>query len=282
MSRLPYKNSIRNLHALALADDFADVNAFCKGTGSPLVWVADHGTPLVVKALLARGADVKARDKAGRTALHYAAWNGNTARKNVRLLLAAGADVDAKDVNGKTPLMLAQGTLTLRMLRNRRHRMTLRDEVEASLKPLSGERLSDMWRVAGMQIFEIGVQRPSHNHKGDEVTRADWSLHVHCCWSIAGPEGEIVSSDDFGLDQSRSDENAGPFYDMLGDLAFTISKIRADDYGGIKLTMSGGYSLEIKACCSEDENPDEEQWRLLPKDKDERHFVIERGGVQRY
>ncbi len=55
--------------------------------------------------LIAAGADLNARQKDGKTALHYAAQYGPA--EALRLLLAAGADATLRDANGQTPLDLA-------------------------------------------------------------------------------------------------------------------------------------------------------------------------------
>ena len=94
MEKPLYRNPVRNLHALGLAEEDADVNAFRKGSEPALVWAADYGTPVVVKALLARGAKVSARNGNGFSALNVAAMNGH--EQKVRLLLAAGADPTAR------------------------------------------------------------------------------------------------------------------------------------------------------------------------------------------
>ena len=56
-----------------------------------------------VRALLAKGADVNAKDKNGSTALMLVASRGHT--DALRALLAAGANVNAKDIGGGTALM---------------------------------------------------------------------------------------------------------------------------------------------------------------------------------
>ncbi|KAJ3114374.1 hypothetical protein HDU96_002179 [Phlyctochytrium bullatum] len=55
-----------------------------------------------LELLIAYGADLDARDAAGRTALYHAAMNGQS--KFVQLLIDAGADVNAADWHGHTPL----------------------------------------------------------------------------------------------------------------------------------------------------------------------------------
>jgi ankyrin repeat protein len=55
-----------------------------------------------VELLLARGADLEAKNKKGQTALHIAAW-GSTSQA-VEFLLSKGANVRTKDLAGQTPL----------------------------------------------------------------------------------------------------------------------------------------------------------------------------------
>ncbi len=100
-----------NMHNVrALLAKGADVNAKDNHQGATaLMFAADYGHADVVRALLARGAHVNAKDSDGITALMFAAWKGHA--DIVRALLAKGADVNAKANNGRTAsvVMVANG-----------------------------------------------------------------------------------------------------------------------------------------------------------------------------
>jgi ankyrin repeat protein len=70
-----------------------------------LMFAAANGNTEIVKLLLDAGAKINATDSAGSTALHWAADRGQA--DVVRQLLAARAPVDLETKRGLTPLMLA-------------------------------------------------------------------------------------------------------------------------------------------------------------------------------
>jgi len=73
---------------------------------SPLHMAATNGDSGPLKALIAAGASVNARDREDNTPLHMAAYTDKS--ENARLLLEAGADIEAKSTGGRTPLSLAR------------------------------------------------------------------------------------------------------------------------------------------------------------------------------
>ena len=85
-----------------------DVNAN-DGGWTPLWYAADEGHKEIVELLIAKGADVNAKnDKFVGTFLHWAAAGGQN--EIVKLLIAKGADVNATDGDGDTALHLAGST----------------------------------------------------------------------------------------------------------------------------------------------------------------------------
>jgi ankyrin repeat protein len=64
---------------------------------------ADEGDIAIIKTLLAKKANLEARDNKGQTALMIAAANSSTAV--VQTLITAGADVNARDASGQNALM---------------------------------------------------------------------------------------------------------------------------------------------------------------------------------
>jgi hypothetical protein len=79
----------------------ADVNVKDTNRWTPLHYAAWKGHKKIVVTLIAKGADVNAKNRYG-TPLHLPAGSGH--KDIAKLLIANGADVNVKDVGGDTPL----------------------------------------------------------------------------------------------------------------------------------------------------------------------------------
>jgi ankyrin repeat protein len=89
-----------------LLDAGADPNMQPSGH-TPLGLAVQRGITGAVPLLLARGAQVDARNEQGLTALMMACWWGHA--EIARALIAAGAELEAVNVRGHSPLMIAAG-----------------------------------------------------------------------------------------------------------------------------------------------------------------------------
>lgn len=141
---------------------------------------------------------------------------------------------------------------------------SLKRRIEETLKPIIGEPLSDMWRYAGFQVFEFGIQRPAVNRKGQPITRSDWALGACCTWSICGTEGRVLSSEDFGPDGERHDEAAAPFYQLVDDSSLIVRAIEVGERAQVRFVLSQGFALDIVL---DSDDPQEDQWHFHQRDR---------------
>jgi hypothetical protein len=104
VEELPRSTTAGSVAPDAGAGAGTSVNAKSKPEGTALLEAARKGDSNKVKALIAAGADVNARDKEG-TALMYVAAKCDT--DSVKAMIAAGADVNAKNNSWGSPLQMS-------------------------------------------------------------------------------------------------------------------------------------------------------------------------------
>jgi ankyrin repeat protein len=107
-----------------------------------LMAAANSGCDACVRLLLARGAEVNARNGTGLAALHGAAFEGNPA--TIRQLLESGAEVNVADARGFTPLMMAVNSRTKNP---EGPRLLLAHGAETAAKDSMGRTAADWSRI---------------------------------------------------------------------------------------------------------------------------------------
>ncbi|AGK55271.1 hypothetical protein [Bacillus sp. 1NLA3E] len=83
-------------------------------------------------------------------------------------------------------------------------------------------------------------------------------------------EGSIEDFDWDIQDNNRFDERIKTFLEVNGSII--VEQIESDGVGGLKVVLSGGYTLEVFLDSSEN-NAHSEHWRFFRKDNSP-HFVI--------
>lgn len=98
----PVQNAVMKSSLAELAQAGGDVDALDREGRTALFYAARNGDSAIVLELISRGAKVDAEDKQRKTPLHFAASGYQL--EVAELLLKNGALVDAMDTNGNTPL----------------------------------------------------------------------------------------------------------------------------------------------------------------------------------
>jgi hypothetical protein len=175
-----------------------------------------------------------------------------------------------------------------------RKRVSLKERVQAALAALVGMPVWDAWRAADMEMFDIGERLEIINRRKERVQIGTFRLHVQAPWRILGPNGVVVGSVDVryppsdreddetfnpNRDPSRCEERVRAWLDKHHRKPAAIRSVEADEVGGFRLVLAGGYSLEVVPVCSQ---PDHEHWRLLGPGADQSpHFVVVGRQVER-
>ncbi len=160
------------------------------------------------------------------------------------------------------------------------------------LQPIVGMPLSIARRASSMRGFHFGAVRPI-----DRGTAGEYSLHIQCPWRIEGPNGILTGSSDLwrplssDVDWNTWTYERGNLQDALlrewlggydegtrslinPDERLVVEAVKADDYGGATIALSGGFRLVLFPDGSDDEN-----WRLFQCQTDAAHLVVEGGRI---
>jgi hypothetical protein len=166
--------------------------------------------------------------------------------------------------------------------------------ITAELRVLVGMPMSGCWRAADMQVFEFGPAKKHLNRRGEEVEGRDVRLHVQCRWRLVDgsrilfarddllrPANDDVPIDEFDWDKDDSalDVAQRKWFEDHRAASLKVAQVAGDAYGGCRIQLEGGLTLELFPC---DSNRGEysERWRLLGHRPDGSHFVVTGYGVE--
>ena len=170
----------------------------------------------------------------------------------------------------------------------------MKKEIEQYLKVLIGLVLFDSGN-ASIQWFAFGRRRlvPARSNEVKEV--GEYALHLACAWRIRTISSILVGSYDLyslagdpyqevdkidvtepAYTESRLAERLTTLFRDRENAPLIVQKVVADTVGSVRLSLSGGYLLEVFP----DNSLDTEYWRFfIPNSKDP-HFVVTSQGVE--
>lgn len=165
-------------------------------------------------------------------------------------------------------------------------------EIMLQLQPIVGLKLSVARLAASMRGFHFGRMREVPGG-----TVGEYALHIQCPWRMEGPNGIVTGSSDLwepayddpdidwdtwdydayggNLQDRRLAELLGGYDPATRSLVnqtdiLMVESVSADTYGGLGITLSGGYELVLFPAGTAGED-----WRLLPS-----HFVVSSGRIE--
>jgi hypothetical protein len=168
----------------------------------------------------------------------------------------------------------------------------VKNQIEQALSVLIGLPLQHAGRAADMEMFHFGDLQSVAGRHGT-VMVGEYRLHVQCVWRIVGDTGIIVASkdryypagdpyadeDDFDWSAqrvNRCDERITAFFKEQDGTHFLVEAVAADNVGGVRLQLSGGFLLDIFP----DDSLEGEYWRLVPRAPAITHFVVTGQGIE--
>jgi len=202
---------------------------------TPLFWAVHHDGASTVRALLAAGANLHARDSLGNSALHSAVrWNAVSA---TNALLDAGINVNAHSLNGTTPLhdsVRLGNTVIANILINRGANLEVRDSG-------GNTPLMEAVRAGNLESASLLARRGA-----DPMTRnsgGDTPLH----FAVLSMDFEMINTLlDLGVSiHARNTRNRTPFQIALTDSPGTVAALlggnrinSTDDFGNSPLHVA--------------------------------------------
>ncbi|WP_086970385.1 hypothetical protein [Caballeronia glebae] len=149
-------------------------------------------------------------------------------------------------------------------------------EITRRLSVLIGLDVSAVSHAADMLTVHFGPQKPYTTRRGTVLEGGAWALHVQCPWRIMRA-GVIVATQAVLAGSDDAVQRGAKWLNRLlvTDGPMSVRSLSATESGGLQLSMSNNFYLEVVSGTV----PDEEDWRFFEPGSDAKHFVIEGGKI---
>jgi hypothetical protein len=174
---------------------------------------------------------------------------------------------------------------------------SMRNEIEEAASVLVQKPWSGTGRAADMQVFAFGDLRTDEDARGGSAVTSEFALHVQCPWRISKDARIEVGSEDLFIpsDPTEDDESFEPtgsaenlrdrlLDGLLSDVPESsrrVTGVEADEVGGLRVHMAGGYTLGLFPADSLMEGSRAEKWRLLQPSGPMPHLVVLGARIER-
>jgi hypothetical protein len=173
----------------------------------------------------------------------------------------------------------------------------MRDEIEEAASVLLQKPWSATGRAVDMQVFAFGDLRMEEKPSGGSALTSEFALHVQCPWRIGKHARIEVGSEDLFLPSDMAEDDAS--FDPTGsaetlrdrlvdellrsipESSRRVTRIEADEVGGLRVHMAGGHRLELFPADSLLEGSRAEKWRLLQPGEPMPHLVVIGARIER-
>lgn len=167
----------------------------------------------------------------------------------------------------------------------------MQEEIQNATTVLIGKSVWECKRAGDMAMFQFGERRIRTSHKGQPGEVGEYALHLQCPWRIVNGDEIIMAALDVYKPQSGHEEDDNPDFDWEragnlleerskrffenGTREYAVEGVEAKHAGALRLTLQGGFWLEICPC----DSLKEEHWRLFQPSSDQPHFVVTGAGI---
>ena len=161
----------------------------------------------------------------------------------------------------------------------------VRGKIEKKLSVLQKQPLIDIGRASNLLWLSFGEKVVTIDRKGNEILRCKYALNVQCSWRLIKDYRIIVASKDIyipktGLNEdifdwekygeNRFDEKVSEFKTTMLTSNIFVSKISADEIGGLIVELDLGIKLELFP----DDSLEDEFWRFIVFGDKSEHLVV--------